>query len=626
MRIFRYLLISLVIAVAAFAAAQQNGQPFRLVFANTALSSVLRAVGIRTGANIVYVGKEDPPVTIDVTAGDADEALRFVTTAASMTYRRVGQTYIVARPEDMRQALEPFGLRYRMTLTNVTSADAASLLRTSLPYLTVQPVGTDQLLLTGTAEDIAAAKDIIANATATTTTIVAVHLVSATKVVDVLSDMYPDVRFRAVPQGDIGGSLIITGKSDRVDAAKATLALLDTENPLPGSEQVFKTYDIRYSSAPVLIAFMKQAMPDVVVIAGPENYTPGSPYFKPLSSSSSTITGGTEGGSSGGGGGLGMQGGSTTTVQNSNLPMLNTGNGTTTGQSDNRRLPGEMSKQLVIRGSAARVGEAMDMLASVDIKPKQVTVEVKVVDYSPTNNSNSGFTWDWSRFQFNEVPPGVALQTPTSTNLSSTDTLPIQIPQNTFTRPSGFGLFSRVPWSWETILQAQVVNKEAKILATPSVQVVDNENANIFIGDTVRARISQAGALGAQNVQIVEFPIGIILLIRPRVNADGDVTLRVHPVVSTITSVDADNVPQTCTREAETTLVVKNGETIVLGGLIRDEMTKTVTEVPLLSKLPLIGELFRNTTTSGRKSEILVFITPKIGDGTPASAVKTPGS
>jgi type II secretory pathway component GspD/PulD (secretin) len=109
------------------------------------------------------------------------------------------------------------------------------------------------------------------------------------------------------------------------------------------------------------------------------------------------------------------------------------------------------------------------------------------------------------------------------------------------------------------------------------------------------------------------------------VNADGDVTLRVHPVVSTITSIDANNLPQTSTREAETTLVVKNGETIVLGGLIRDEMTKTVNEVPILSKLPLVGELFRNTTTSGRKSEILVFITPKIGDGTPASAVAVPG-
>jgi general secretion pathway protein D len=620
MRIFRLLLVSLVMVAAAFAAAQQEGQPFRLVFSNANLSSVLRAVGIRTGANIVYVGKEDPPVTVDVTAGNADEALRFVTTAASMTYRRVGQTFIVARAADMRQALEPFGLRFRMTLSNVSSADAAALLRASLPFLTVQPVGTDQLLLTGTKEDIEAAKTILENATATTTSIVPVRLVTPTKVVDVLSDMFPDVRFRAVSTGEIGGSLIMTGKADRVAEAKETLAMLDAENPVPGSEQIFQVYDIRYSSAPVLIAFLKQAMPDVVAIAGPENYSPASPSFRPLSSSSSTIADqGSGGGGAGGAGGGGGGGG--TRVQSSNLPTMAGQNAGAGGsQTENRRMPGEMSTQIVMRGQKGRVDQAVAMLKSVDVKPKQVTVEVKVVDYSPNSNSNVGFSWNWSKFTFHEAASGSA--TSQDQTGGSLDSLTSAILPDPLTKAATFGAFSRVPWSWETILQAQVVSKEAKILATPSVQVIDNENANIFIGDTVRARITQAGALGAQSVQIVEFPIGIILLIRPRVNADGDVTMRVHPVVSTITSVDSDNVPQTSTREAETTVVVKNGETIVLGGLIRDEMTKTITEIPLLSKLPLIGELFKNTTRTGRKSEILVFITPKISDGTPSTSGK----
>jgi general secretion pathway protein D len=597
MRIFRYFLISLVIAMVAFAAAQ-DGQPFRLVFANATLSSVLRAVGLRTGANIVYVGKEDPPVTIDVTAGNADEALRFVTTAASMTYRRVGQTFIVARPEDMRQALEPFGLRFRMTLTNVTSADAASLLRSSLPYLTVQPVGTDQLLLTGTKEDIEAAKDIIASATSSSTSIVPVRLVSPTKVVDVLTDMYPDVRFRAVAQGDAGGSIIITGKEDRVAAAKETLALMDSDNPAPGSEQIFKTYNIRYSNAPVLVRFMGQAMPDVGAIMGPDQYVPPGVKFTPLTS---TVSQAVSSGNANGSSNSGSQTNTQITGTPANVAMtkekdaLNNG-----GTTVNLRLPGETATQIILHGSAARVNQALEMLASVDVKPKQVTVEVKVVDYTPSNSSNVGFNWSWSSFQFNES--GGA------------------------SRPPGFGSFSRVPWSFTSVLQALVKTSEAKILATPSIQVVDNEPADIFIGDTLRVQLSQATGLGTVTQTVQEFPIGIVLLLRPHINADGDVTLYVHPVVSTITSIDANNLPQTSTREAETTLVVKNGETIVLGGLIRDEMTKTVSEVPLLSKLPLVGELFRNTTRTGRKSEILVFITPKIGDGTPASAVRTPGN
>jgi len=90
--------------------------------------------------------------------------------------------------------------------------------------------------------------------------------------------------------------------------------------------------------------------------------------------------------------------------------------------------------------------------------------------------------------------------------------------------------------------------------------------------------------------------------------------MRVHPVVSTITSIGADNLPQTSSREAETTVMIKDGETIVLGGLIRDEMLKTVQEVPILSKLPLVGELFKYHSKSHRHSEIMVFITPHILD------------
>lgn len=156
-----------------------------------------------------------------------------------------------------------------------------------------------------------------------------------------------------------------------------------------------------------------------------------------------------------------------------------------------------------------------------------------------------------------------------------------------------------------------VSRKEAKILANPRVMVVDNEDANIFIGDTVRTKISQASTNGT-TIQVLEFPIGIVLLVRPRVNADGRITMRVHPVVSTITAIGADNLPQTSSREAETTVMIKDGETIVLGGLIRDEMLRTVQEVPILSKLPIVGELFKYRSKDHRHSEIMVFITPHI--------------
>jgi type II secretory pathway component GspD/PulD (secretin) len=265
------------------------------------------------------------------------------------------------------------------------------------------------------------------------------------------------------------------------------------------------------------------------------------------------------------------------------------------GGGDDTFTEGDEAKHLILRGSQEAIDKALALIAQVDVEPLQVMVEVKVVDASPEKLEEYGINWSWSPFSFLETPRG-----------SDIEGFP------TTTRRLGFGEFSRVPWDFTGILSAMVTNKDARILAKPRIQVIDNRDANIFIGDTIRARVSQATGLGAQTVEIVEFPIGIVLLIRPRVNADGNITMRIHPVVSTITAVDAQNVPQTSSREAETTVMVKDGETMVIGGLIREEEIKTMSKIPLLGDLPLIGELFRHRRNNSRKSEILVVITPRI--------------
>jgi len=173
-------------------------------------------------------------------------------------------------------------------------------------------------------------------------------------------------------------------------------------------------------------------------------------------------------------------------------------------------------------------------------------------------------------------------------------------------------MFSRAPWSLQSILSASIKRNETKLLASPNIMVTDNDQANIFVGDTLRVQTAQASVNG-QTTQIQEFPIGIIMLIRPRVNVDGVVTLRVHPAVSSITALDkSTGIPQTSEREADTNIMTKDGETIVIGGLIREEDLRTVQEVPILAQLPIIGELFRTRTHDKRRKEVLVFITTHI--------------
>ena len=122
-----------------------------------------------------------------------------------------------------------------------------------------------------------------------------------------------------------------------------------------------------------------------------------------------------------------------------------------------------------------------------------------------------------------------------------------------------------------------------------------------FLGDTVLT--ANSGTIQAVD----SLPVGIALLIRPRIHPDGQVTLKVHPVISAVTST-VNGLPQTSSREADTTVRLRQGEELVIGGLDQSEVVKNIQKLPILGDLPLIGELFRNRTHSIKKTTIVVVI------------------
>ena len=117
------------------------------------------------------------------------------------------------------------------------------------------------------------------------------------------------------------------------------------------------------------------------------------------------------------------------------------------------------------------------------------------------------------------------------------------------------------------------------------------------------------------TTQETEFlDVGIKLTVTPTINSDQKITLNVHPEVSLFIRADPAG-PVIGTREAYTTVIVNNGETVVIGGLITDEDRKAATQVPLLGDIPVIGHLFRQNYKSKDRTELLVFITPQIIGG-----------
>ncbi len=558
--------------------------PVRLSFTDTTVPSVFRALAARLGVNIVYAGKDRTPITLTIIANSADEAVRAAVSAAGLTFRRTQNTFVVAGLDEMKRALEPFSFRARFQVDPAKATEIAKALETAFPQASVTAIG-DKIVFYGIQEDLKEAKQYIDDFSgeAQTPTLRAVEVYSVrgdvNRIVAQMSTLFPDVIATA------NGSIVtLTGGTERVTAAKAAIEKLDKAVDSMDSGVVTEVYEAKYITSGPLQRFLKESMKDVDVFVAPKAYSPERGLFSPISSRIQQQD-------QGGGGG-----------QQQQQATPGVGGGQQGAGQDLQQLQlasTEQGRRLVVRGPKARVTEAIRLLEAIDVRPPQVMVDVNVVETTPNFSSNIGNTFNWQPLQFLEVPSGTPADLTTFNNLNTT-------------KPAGLGQISRMPGSLTATLSAQITQGNAKILANPRVQVMDNDSASVFIGDTLRVRIATAGALGAQTIEVLEFPVGIILLLRPRINPDGTITMHVNPAVSTIRSIDANGLPQTSTREAETTVVVNDGETVVLGGLIRDEQTETLTKFPILGDLPVIGELFKNRTKSKRRTDIVVTITPRI--------------
>ncbi|AIE84009.1 type II secretion system protein GspD [Fimbriimonas ginsengisoli] len=569
--------------------------PITLNFSQTDVGQIFRTIGLLSGANIIYSGAEKLPVTLHFVAANADEAVRGTTAAAGLSYRRVGKIYVVAKAEAMRQALTPFAERARIKADGITP-DFVKSLQDLLPHATVTG-GNSEITVVGIPDDIKLARELItdrpvqAPKEARLAEVVSLGVASAKQVAIVLTELYPDVKTSVLADGQGGGgSIALIGSPAGVAEAKAKAIQLDSITPSAASLPVVEMYDVRYASAVTILAFLQEATPSVQATIAPPTYIPSGVAGRgSLANVSGASVGGASQTSSGPSGGSGIGGGQG--------PSDSAGGGASGGPGaggSSTSTAYDRSTRIVLKGRRDDVSNALALLAKVDTKPLQVVIDVRIVDASPTDIEKVGLKYSWQPLQFFDIAPGT--DTNTLTHISHTP---------------GVGQIGRLPFNLLAVLDLMVQKTDAKLMANPSMQVMNNEEANFFIGDELSFPISTNGALGSQNVQLEKFNIGIGLNVRPRVNADGNITLRLNPVVQTLTSI-TNGLPQTASRDAKTVVMVQDGETVVIGGLIRDEDTRTISEVPFLSKLPIVGQLFRHNDRNHRRSNIIVTVTPHI--------------
>jgi general secretion pathway protein D len=170
------------------------------------------------------------------------------------------------------------------------------------------------------------------------------------------------------------------------------------------------------------------------------------------------------------------------------------------------------------------------------------------------------------------------------------------------------------------VIQAYKTDQEVSILSTPQIMTLDNEEAEINVGSNVPYITSQQSSstttttsLSPLNYNSYEYrDVGVILNITPHINEENFIRLKISQQVTKVTSAATSPTPTTLKRTAKTTVVIKDNQTVVIGGLVGDSTESDTYKVPLLGDIPILGWLFKTHSTSREKTNLYVFLTPHI--------------
>ena len=255
------------------------------------------------------------------------------------------------------------------------------------------------------------------------------------------------------------------------------------------------------------------------------------------------------------------------------------------------------SNSLIASGPLSLVREVGWLVDSVDRFRSQVSIRAEMVEVTLANEDTRGV-------DLTALISGSDADGGLSTSWSE-GTEPIDLNVTTIRGDLNIG----------AVMNLIREEREARLLSSPEITTLDNQPARVHVGERVpyqRATIeTQTGATLAE----VEFiDVGVKLDVTPTISGDGLLYLQIHCEVSEVLDQSVQNVPRIGTREADTRVLVRHGDTVVIGGLMKDNVVDITKKVPILGDIPLLGMLFRRDSKRTEKTEFLVFIRPLILD------------
>lgn len=260
------------------------------------------------------------------------------------------------------------------------------------------------------------------------------------------------------------------------------------------------------------------------------------------------------------------------------------------------------SNSFVVTDTKDSIAKVKNVLKEVDKPTPQVTIEARVVEVSDSNDLAYGIKWG-ANTNINKT----SINFPNSIGINGDAggymvNLPIGAPTGALALT--LGNISNT-FNIDMAISAMESRNKAKTISSPKITTLDNQEAEIKSGG--KAIIVPSG----DNTQSQTIDVGIKLKVKPHITANNMIFMEIEVEKSSLGAVSGTNA-ETLEKKAKTQVLLANGETTVIGGIYEDEQNEIKNEVPGLSKIPLLGWLFRNNIERRAKKELLVFITPRI--------------
>nr|MDP9105952.1 hypothetical protein [Candidatus Eremiobacteraeota bacterium] len=523
---------------------------------------------------------------------------------------------------DVRDATKP--ATEAITLRTQSAQTVADRLRALYPAAKVGVLSRTTMLVSATPPDLAQIKTLVAGIDAPTPPPVSVPVssdavkVSQRRPQDVaraITAQIPHVR-AAVS----GTSITLTGSPDDVNRAKALIAQLDLP---PYGARYTQIYRVRNVDAKSVGALIQRSFPSVTVTVDADlnslSVTATAAEQQRISDGIAQIDGtaaAPNGQSPAGGGGApssheviqlksiipGVQGagGASTTPQDIGAAVQQALQG---AFPDLRVTVPNGTQQLILTGSPQSIRAGRELIAELDVVPQSVVLDTEILELDENSSKNLG------------------LQLGNSVQSTFTEQQPPLDANNNPTRLIGIQPFGRSPINFTATLNLLISRGNARVLADPRITTLSGRTATIRAGDTLSILTTTGGGTGTiATQQLQSFQTGVTLDITPIVTNNGELTVALHPVVNSLTGF-FNNVPEISTRDTQTTVHLRDNETLVIGGLIQENSQHTENKIPLLGDIPLIGRVFRNQNNTSTRNELIIVVTPHIINGNATSTV-----